>query len=187
MGSFIARLKSCKAIRITFCWQNNFSQRQGTLLLVVLQFPPCLWLSVLPHLCSQTAKLLSWLYFNIHMLGESKSNRFLSILTASLRSSVPAAPCFLFLFSIIPSCYVSASLAHSAAVRALSKWAPLHLEKLGERKKKEMLCANYSLLQNGKMASLKPTSDPQKSLFPSTLLTPKRVHASVDKKNCTHI
>lgn len=137
MGSFIARLKSCKAIRITFCWQNNFSQRQGTLLLVVLQFPPCLWLSVLPHLCSQTAKLLSWLYFNIHMLGESKSNRFLSILTASLRSSVPAAPCFLFLFSIIPSCYVSASLAHSAAVRALSKWAPLHLEKLGEERKRK--------------------------------------------------
>lgn len=76
---------------------------------------------------------------------------FLSILTASLRSSVPAAPCFWFLFSIIPLSYVSASPAHRSSVQQPKLWAnghPCVLKSEGSKKKK-LLYANYPLLQNG--------------------------------------
>lgn len=146
--------------------------------------------SVLAHFYSQTAKLLSWLHFNIHMLEESTSNRFLSILTASLRSSVPAAPCFLFFiqhYSLILCLSLPCPQKHSAAVRALS--IPVSWKVGGARKRK--CCMQtipfYEMEPLCKIASLRLTSEPQKSLFPSTLFTPKQVYASVDRKNCSHI
>lgn len=142
MGDFIARLKGYKAIRITFCWQNNFSQRQGTLLLLVLQFPPCLCL-VFPHLYFQVAKLFSWLYFNVLILEESKSKRFSVYFNCIPEKLCTCSTLFLVFiqhYSLILCLSLPCPQKLSAAAKALSKWASLCLEKWGEQEKKIAVC-----------------------------------------------
>lgn len=101
-------------------------------------------LSFLLHLYSQTALLVSCLYLNVHVLEESKSNRFPSTSTPFLRSSAPAVPCFLFFLSIIPAFILCLTLAclqkPTAAVKGLTKLASLCIEKWGEQEKENAVC-----------------------------------------------
>lgn len=133
------------------------------------------------HLYSQTVLLLLWLYLSDHMLEEYKSNSFLPTLIPFLTSSAPAVPCFLFFSSalVLPLFYVSPLLAYRCPLQQRSDQIVISVywKVRGVRKRK---CSMqpihlYKMVSLCKMASLRPCSDPQKLLFPSTLVIPKQV------------
>lgn len=163
MRDFIARLKSYKAIRITFCWQNNFSQRQGTLLLLVFQVPPCLC-SVFCHTCTPKLQNCSAVYTSMFTCWKNPS---------------PTGFC---LFSLHPwealylqhlvSCFYSAlflyfmsqpPLPTQAQCSSQSKWASLCLEKWGEQEKGNAVCKLFPSMKwslCAKWHHFRPTADP---------------------------
>lgn len=146
MGDFIASLKSYKTIRITFCWQNNFSQgRQGTLL--VLKFPSCLC-SVFCHTCTcNTAQLIVLQSSHVGRIQVQQVSVYFKCSPEKL------CPCSTLLLVFIQHFSLSLHLSPPCPQnpgQQSNLWANGHpsVLKSGGSKKKKMLHANYSLLQN---------------------------------------